>query len=83
VVPQLSFLWSYGVFRYYVMLRVVIVFRDSTCVIIIVYSWHLIVCEHFWVVCVKQLIMCHAYDEYLVLTLKSGMIEVVPEPCQL
>jgi hypothetical protein len=56
VLPRLPFLWSYGVFRYSVSLRVVIL-----------YSWHLVICEHFWVVCVEQLILGHAYDEYLVL----------------
>jgi hypothetical protein len=29
-------------------LRVVIVFRDTIYVIIILYSWHLFICEHFW-----------------------------------
>jgi hypothetical protein len=49
VLPQLSFLWSYGVFHYSVPLRVVIVFRDTIYVIIIIhYSWHLVICEHFW-----------------------------------
>jgi hypothetical protein len=49
VLPQLSFLWCYGVFRYSVPLRVVIVFRDTIYVIIIIlYSWHLVICEHFW-----------------------------------
>jgi hypothetical protein len=47
-VAQLSFLWSYGVFRYSVSLRVVIVFRDIISVIIILYSWYLDICEHFW-----------------------------------
>jgi hypothetical protein len=31
-----------------VSLRVAIVFRDITYVIIILYSWHLVICEHFW-----------------------------------
>jgi hypothetical protein len=48
VLPRLSFLWCYGVFRCSVSLRVIIVFRDTTCVIIILYSWHLVICEHFW-----------------------------------
>jgi hypothetical protein len=48
VLPRLPFLWSYGVFRYSVPLRVVIVSRDITYVIIILYSWHLVICEHFW-----------------------------------
>jgi hypothetical protein len=29
-------------------LRVIIVFRDIIYVIIILYSWHLVICEHFW-----------------------------------
>jgi hypothetical protein len=33
-------------------------------------------------VCVEQFILGHAYDEYLVLAQKSGMKEVVLEPCQ-
>jgi hypothetical protein len=49
VLPRLSFLWCYGVFRCSVPLRVVIVFRDIIYVIIIIlYSWYLIICEHFW-----------------------------------
>jgi hypothetical protein len=48
VLSRLPFLWSYGVFRYFVSLRVVIVFRDITYVIIILYSWHLVICEHLW-----------------------------------
>jgi hypothetical protein len=47
-VARLLFLWSYEVFRYSILLRVVIVFRDITYVIIILHSWHLIICEHFW-----------------------------------
>jgi hypothetical protein len=39
VLPRLPFLWSYGVFRCSVSLRVVIVFRDITYVISILYSW--------------------------------------------
>jgi hypothetical protein len=49
VLPWLSFLWCYGVFRCSVPLRVIIVFRDTIYVIIIIfYSWHLVICEHFW-----------------------------------
>jgi hypothetical protein len=48
VLPQLPFMWSYGVFRCSVLLRVIIVFRDITYVIIILYSWHLVFCEPFW-----------------------------------
>jgi hypothetical protein len=48
VLLRLSFLWSYGVFHCSVSLRVIIVFRDIIYVIIILYSWHLDICEHFW-----------------------------------
>jgi hypothetical protein len=49
VLPRLSFLWCYGVFRYYVPLRVIIVLRDTIYVIIIIlYLWHLVIYEHFW-----------------------------------
>jgi hypothetical protein len=48
VLPQLTFLWNYGVFCYSIPLKVIIVFRDITYVIIILYSWHLVICEHFW-----------------------------------
>jgi hypothetical protein len=37
VLTQLPLLWSYGVFHYSVLLRVIIVFRDITYVIIILY----------------------------------------------
>jgi hypothetical protein len=49
VLPRLSFLWCYGVFRCFVPLRIIIVFRDTFYgIIIILYSWHLDICEHFW-----------------------------------
>jgi hypothetical protein len=48
VLPWLSFLWSYGVFCCSILLRIIIVFRDITYVIIILYSWYLVICEHFW-----------------------------------
>jgi hypothetical protein len=38
VLPRLTFLWCYGVFRCFVPLRVVIVFKDIIYVIIILYS---------------------------------------------
>jgi hypothetical protein len=38
VLPRLLFLWCYGVFCCSVLLRVIIVFRDTTYVIIILYS---------------------------------------------
>jgi hypothetical protein len=48
VLPRLPFQWSYGVFCCSVSLRVVIVLREITYEIIILYSWHLVICEHFW-----------------------------------
>jgi hypothetical protein len=48
VLPRLSFFWCYGVFLCSIPLRVILVFRDIIHVIIIVYSWHLVICEHFW-----------------------------------
>jgi hypothetical protein len=36
VLPRLSLPWCYGVFRYSVPLRVITVFRDTICVIIII-----------------------------------------------
>jgi hypothetical protein len=36
--PKLSFLWGYGVFRYFVSLRVVLVFKDNIYVIIRLYN---------------------------------------------
>jgi hypothetical protein len=67
VLPRLPFLWSYGVFCCSVPLRVIMVFRDITYVIIMHYSWHLVISKHFCAVCVDQLILGHAYDQYLVL----------------
>jgi hypothetical protein len=55
VSPRLSFLWSYRVFR--CSIWVILVFRDIIYVIIVLYSWHLIICEHFLSVCVEQLIL--------------------------
>jgi hypothetical protein len=47
-VARLPFQWSYVAFRCSVSLRVVIIFRDISYTIIILYSWHLVICEHFW-----------------------------------
>jgi hypothetical protein len=57
--PRLLSMWCYGVFRYSVSFckRVALVFRDIIYVTNIIYSWHLVVCEHFWFVCVEQLIL--------------------------
>jgi hypothetical protein len=57
--PQLPFLWCYGVFRCSLPfhMRVDLVFRDIIYVINIIYSSHLTIFEHFWSVCVEQLIM--------------------------
>jgi hypothetical protein len=48
VLPRLLFLWCYEVFCYFISLRVILVFRDIIYVIIIVYSWHLVICGLFW-----------------------------------
>jgi hypothetical protein len=48
VLRQLPFLWSYRVFRCFASLRVIVVFRDITYVIIILYSQHSVISEHFW-----------------------------------
>jgi hypothetical protein len=48
VLPHLLFLWCHGVFRCFASLRVIIVFIDIIYVITILYSWHLVICEHFW-----------------------------------
>jgi hypothetical protein len=45
---RLPLLWSYGVFRCSISLRMIIVFRDISYIIIILYSWHLDIYEHFW-----------------------------------
>jgi hypothetical protein len=63
-------LWSVPLFHF---VRVVVVLRDNIYVIIILYSWHLVICEPFWSICVEQLIMRHRYDEYMVLLAKSGL----------
>jgi hypothetical protein len=38
ILPRLPFLWSHRVFCYFILLRVVIVFRNITYIIIILYS---------------------------------------------
>jgi hypothetical protein len=48
MLPRLLFLWCYGVFCCSILLRVILVFRDIIYVIIILYSWHLDICEYFW-----------------------------------
>jgi hypothetical protein len=48
MLPRLSFLWCYEVFCCSIPLRVIIVFSDTIYVIIILYSCHLVICEHFW-----------------------------------
>jgi hypothetical protein len=65
----LPFLWCHRVFCCSIpfRLRVVLVFSNIIYVINILYSSHLVICEHFWSVCVQQLILGHTFDEYLVL----------------
>jgi hypothetical protein len=43
-------LWSLPLFCYE---RVILVLRDIIYVINILYSWHLVICEHFMLVCVE------------------------------
>jgi hypothetical protein len=65
--PRLPFMWCYGVFRCSVSLRVVLVFKDIIYVTIILY---IMTFSYLWAllaVCVEQLILSHAYDEYSVL----------------
>jgi hypothetical protein len=57
VSARLPFLWSYRVFHCSISLRVVLIFRDIIYVIIVFYSWHLVICKHFLFVCVEQLIL--------------------------
>jgi hypothetical protein len=79
--PRLLFLWCYGFFRCSVSLESRLVFEDIICVINILYSWHLAICEHFLSVCgIND--PGHTCDEYLVLLAKSGMTEVVTELCE-
>jgi hypothetical protein len=53
-------------------MRVVLVFRDIIYVINILYSWHLVICEHFFRMC-GTIDPVHTYDEYLILLTKLGM----------
>jgi hypothetical protein len=67
VSPRLSFLWCYGVFCCSVSLRVILVIKDIIYVIIILY---IMTFGYLWAllaVCVEQLILDHAYDEYSIL----------------
>jgi hypothetical protein len=59
VLSRLPFLWCYGVFRCFIpfRMRAALVFRDIIYVINIFYSSHLAICEHFWSVCMEQLIL--------------------------
>jgi hypothetical protein len=47
-VAPITVLVVYGVFCFSFSLRVVLIFRDLIYVIIILYLWHLVICEHFW-----------------------------------
>jgi hypothetical protein len=55
--PRLLFLWCFRVFRCSVSLESWLVFKDILYVTYILYSWHLVICEHFLSVCVEQLIL--------------------------
>jgi hypothetical protein len=67
VLPRLPFLLCYGVFRCSVSLRVILVFKDNIYVIIILYIRDIWLSVDTLAVCVEQLILGHAYDEYSVL----------------
>jgi hypothetical protein len=65
--PRLPFLWCYGVFRCSILLRVVLVFKDIIYITIILY---IMTFGYLWAllaVCVEQLILGYAYDEYSIL----------------
>jgi hypothetical protein len=76
VLPQLPLLWCYGVFRYFILLRVILVFKDFIYVIMYtLYSWHLVIYEHscpyvwnnwFWVMHMMSTQFWHktSYDKY-------------------
>jgi hypothetical protein len=48
VLPQLPFLRSYGAFHCSTSPRVIIVLRGIISIIIILYSWHLVISDYFW-----------------------------------
>jgi hypothetical protein len=82
--PRLSFLWGYGGFRCSVpfRLRVALVFKDNIYVINILYSCHLVICEHFWSVCVDNWSwVIHTMSTWFWYKNRVWQ-EVVPEPCQ-
>jgi hypothetical protein len=47
VLPRLPFLWCYGVFRCSISLRVILE-GHYLCNNYTLYSWHLVICGHFW-----------------------------------
>jgi hypothetical protein len=57
VSTRFPFLWCLESSTILFRLRVILVFRDIIYVIIILYSFHLAICEHFLSVCVEQLIL--------------------------
>jgi hypothetical protein len=57
VLPRLLFLWCLESSAVSFRLRVILVFKDIIYVIIILYSWQLVIGEHFLSVCVEQLIL--------------------------
>jgi hypothetical protein len=60
-------MWCYGVFYYSISLRVILVSKDIIYVIITLYIMTFGYLCALLTVCVKQLILGHAYDEYSVL----------------
>ena len=67
MLPWLLFLWCYEVFRCSISLGVVLVFKDIIYVIIILYIMTFGYLCALLTICVEQLILGHAYDEYSVL----------------
>jgi hypothetical protein len=68
VLPWLLFLWCYGGFHLSISLESRLVFKDIICVINILYSWHLAICEHFLSVCAEWMIMgAHVMDTWFCL----------------
>jgi hypothetical protein len=60
-------MWCYGVFYYSISLRVILVSKDIIYVIITLYIMTFGYLCALLTVCVEQLILGHAYDEYSVL----------------
>jgi hypothetical protein len=61
--------------------RVVLVHSDIIYVINILYSWHLVICEHFWSMCVEQMILgTHAMSTWFCLQNRVCFCNRNPQP---